>query len=238
MKKSRILGAITAAALAALSLTAFAVPVSAAESYNAYLGVQEPTYWSFRNAWNDAELGKGTEYFDHITADYPAAPVNKGGTFTDAAITGDGTYSVSLTGDFDFGDSEAFSLLFVSTDMPLDCGATISDVKVKIDGTTKYTFDEAYLNPDEKEYINILCINQWNSDLKELFGYVMPSSSVEIEFTVSGLGDGAAAADTAADAPAADTTTTSEGTGNVPAAVMVSVMAVSGAAVVASRKRK
>ena len=47
---------------------------------------------------------------------------------------------------------------------------------------------------------------------------------------------GAAAADTATDAGA--DTTTAPATGNVPAAVMVSVMAAAGAAVVASRKRK
>ena len=40
------------------------------------------------------------------------------------------------------------------------------------------------------------------------------------------------------DAPAADTTTAPAATGNVPAAVMASVMAVAGAAAVASRKRK
>lgn len=41
-----------------------------------------------------------------------------------------------------------------------------------------------------------------------------------------------------ADAPAADNSTTSATTGNVPAAVMVSVMAVAGAAAVAAKKRK
>lgn len=39
-------------------------------------------------------------------------------------------------------------------------------------------------------------------------------------------------------APAADSTTTSTATGNVPAAVMLSVMAVAGAAAVAAKKRK
>lgn len=46
----------------------------------------------------------------------------------------------------------------------------------------------------------------------------------------------APAADTST--PAADSTTTSTATGNVPAAVMISVMAVAGAAAVASKKRK
>ena len=40
------------------------------------------------------------------------------------------------------------------------------------------------------------------------------------------------------EAPAADSTTTSTATGNVPAAVMISVMAVAGAAAVAAKKRK
>ncbi|MGN0599250.1 MAG: hypothetical protein ACI4JK_05085 [Oscillospiraceae bacterium] len=47
------------------------------------------------------------------------------------------------------------------------------------------------------------------------------------------------AADTTADAPAADTAaTTSTGTGNTSAAVIVSVMAVAGAAAIAAKKRK
>lgn len=51
--------------------------------------------------------------------------------------------------------------------------------------------------------------------------------------------DAAPAADDTADAaPAADTTTTSAGTGNAASAVMVSVMAVAGAAAIASGKRK
>lgn len=91
-----------------------------------------------------------------------------------------------------------------------------------------------------------MAINIWNDDLgKEdgLFAYVMPSSSVEMEFTVSGMGAGAAAPadDAAADtsAPAADTApTTSASTGNVPVAAMASVIAVAGVVAAVSRKRK
>ena len=52
--------------------------------------------------------------------------------------------------------------------------------------------------------------------------------------------DDVATTDAAAtnDAPAADSTTTSTATGNVPAVVMLSVMAVAGAAAVATKKRK
>lgn len=242
MKKSKIFAAIAAAAMA---VSALAIPASA-ESYNAYLGIQSASY-TFRNAWNDTTYGKGvaaedgTNYFDHLTGwDGPTA-TNNGGTFTDAVITGDGTYTVSLTGDFNFGADETLNLLFVSTDMPLDCGAKITDVKVKIDGSTKYTFDEAYLNPDDKTYVSPMMINIWNDDLGKtdgLFGYTMPSSSVEIEFTVSGLGDGAAApAAEETAAPAADADTTSTATGNTAAGVILSVMALAGAAAVISKRK-
>lgn len=195
MKFSKLLSAVSAAAIA---VSALAIPSSADEvSYHAYIGVQSASY-TFRNAWNDATYGQGVVsddgmvYFDQLTGwENPGnIAVNKGGVFTDAEITGDGTYTVSVT-DFDFGEDETLNLLFVSTDIPLESGITFSDVKVKMDGNTKYTFDEAYLNPDEKEYVSPMCINIWNDDLGKqdgLFGYMMPESSIEIQFTVSGTG--------------------------------------------------
>lgn len=195
MKFSKLLSAACAAAIAA---SALAIPASADEvSYHAYLGVQSASY-TFRNAWNDATYGQGVTsddgmvYFDQLTGwENPGnIAVNKGGVFTDAEITGDGTYSVSVT-DFDFGEDETLNLLFISTDIPLDAGITISDLKVIMDGNTKYTFDEAYLNPDDKEYVSPMCINIWNDDLGKqdgLFGYMMPTDSIELQFTVSGTG--------------------------------------------------
>ena len=195
MKFAKLLSAVCAAVMA---VSAFAVPASAEEvSYHAYIGVQSASF-TFRNAWNDAQYGQGVvsddgmSYFDQLTGwENPGnKAVTKSGVFADAEITGDGTYTVSVT-DFDFGEDETLNLLFVSTDIPLDSGITFTDVKVKMDGNTKYTFDEAFINPDEKEYISPMCINIWNEDLgKEdgLFGYIMPESSIEIEFTLNGTG--------------------------------------------------
>lgn len=242
MKKSRIISAIAAAAVAATTFVSMAIPASAADTYNAYIGVQTQNF-AFRNAWNDATYGQGITaedgmvYFDQITGWEGATALDKGGDFTDVQITGDGTYKVGVS-NFDFGSDEYLNLLFVSTDMPLDSGITISDVKVIMDGQTKYTFDEAFLSPDEKEYLQPMAINIWNSDLggqDGLFAYMMPTSSIEIEFTVSNFPAGAAA-DTTEEAPA-DTTTTAPTTGNVPAAVMLSVMAVAATAAVVSKKR-
>lgn len=213
MKFSKLLSTACAAAIAA---SALAIPASAEDvSYHAYLGVQSASY-TFRNAWNDATYGQGITsddgmvYFDQLTGwENPGnIAVNKGGVFTDAEITGDGTYSVSVT-DFDFGEDESLNLLFVSTDIPLDAGITISDVKVIMDGSTKYTFDEAYLSPDEKEYVSPMCINIWNEDLGKqdgLFGYMMPTDSIELQFTVSGTGVEAETTEAAAEEVTEETT--------------------------------
>ncbi len=242
MKKSRIFGVIAAAAMAVSTFVS--MPVSAADTYHAYLGVQTNPSWIFRNAWNDSSFGKDAyDSFDKLSKD--GAPADIDGTFTDVEITGDGTYKVSLTGA-DLSDEELFSLLFVSTDIPVDAGVSITNVNVIIDGQKKYTFDEAYIPEDTGEYIQVQARNIWNDDLgKEdgLFAYMMPNDSVEMEFTVSGMGSAEAAAPAASEsadpAPAADTApTTSASTGNLPVAAMASVMAVAGAAAVVSKKRK
>lgn len=241
MKKSRIFGVIAAAAMAVSAFVS--MPVSAADTYHAYLGVQTNPSWIFRNGWSDSSFGRDTyDSFNKLSKD--GAPADIDGTFTDIDITGDGTYKVSLTGA-DLSDEELFSLLFVSTDIPVDAGVSITNVKVIIDGQTKYTFDEAYIPEDTGEYVTIQARNIWNDDLgKEdgLFAYTMPTDSVEMEFTVSGIGSAEAApaaSEDAAPAPAVDTApTTSATTGNLPVAAMASVMAVAGAAAVVSKKRK
>ncbi len=240
---------IAAAAAAVVAVSTMAVSAFA-DTYHAYLNVQTNPGWIYRDAWDSAQYGRDVAGWDYnkLAANGEAADI--AGTFTDVEITADGTYKVSLTGA-DLSGEEKFSQLYVTTDIPMG-SATVTNVKVTIDGQEKYSFDEAYqADADKKSYVDFHVINIWNDDLggdEGLFGYMMPNDSVEIEFTVSGLGSGAAAsneADTAEPAETTETTTettetatTSPKTGNVPAAVMVSVMAVAGAAAVASKKRK
>ncbi|MGN1417503.1 MAG: hypothetical protein ACI4XF_11700 [Oscillospiraceae bacterium] len=94
MKTSKLLSIAAAAAVAA---SVAAVPSSAEETaYNAYIGVQSASF-SFRNAWNEPSYGQGVTgddgmvYFDQITGWDGATAISKGGVFTDAQITGDGT---------------------------------------------------------------------------------------------------------------------------------------------------
>ena len=63
-------------------------------------------------------------YFNQVTGWDGSTAVTLPGTFTDAVIAGNGTYSVSVDGlDFskfdDFSDQDFLNLLFVDTDIPL-----------------------------------------------------------------------------------------------------------------------
>ena len=110
--------------------------------FHAYIGVQGTDTYVFRNAWYDSYGLNDTEnpFFNRLTGwDPDNNAVDYGGTFKDVEIKEDGTYTVSLTtGEMGFGETKAFNLLFVSTDIPnkLMKGdfLKISDIKVKIGG--------------------------------------------------------------------------------------------------------
>ncbi len=175
-------------------MTVSATTFEELEGYHAYLGVQTcTTLWIFRNAVNDGTYGIGMVHeetgvtaFDGLWS--VGAESLYAGTFTDADIDGNGTYTVSLV-DPDFQDEQYFSLLFVSTNVPLDAGITFSNVKVKVNNKTVWDEEEAFLSPDDKEYCNILLQNQWNNDRKDLFQLAEPCNvtSIEVSFDVSGF---------------------------------------------------
>ena len=156
--------------------------------YGAYMGIQtNTTLWIFRNAYDDATYGFGTPEFSQLSSVGTDGSVAYEGTFTDAVVDGDGTYTVSLENP-DFQSEERLSLLYVSTRIPLSDAIKVTDVIVKFDGSTKYTFPEAVLDKDSKEFVKILCQNDWNNDVKDLFAYPWPFKKAEITFTVSGMG--------------------------------------------------
>lgn len=168
--------------------------------YNAYFGLQTPVF-SFRNAFDDANYGRDSDVFNQITGwDSSNNAVKREGTFTDAVIAGNGTYTVSvegmdLSGDFD--SQEYFNLLFLSTDIPNTGEITISDIKLEIDG--RDVAIAPIVSPDSVSYINMLIQNVWNDDVKEIGYYQVPPTAMKITFTVSGFAyDNTSAA---ADAP-------------------------------------
>ena len=149
-------------------------------TYHAYLGVQTPT-WIFRNSYDDATYGKDSGCFDQlgfVDGDWIA----QGGTFTDVEITGNGTYTVSLTG-YDFsgqfdgaailGDEGLFNLLFVSTDLPVNDEVVISNIVLKMDGKTITELESAFLDPDSKTVQKVLLANIWNKEITALPYYCL-----------------------------------------------------------------
>ncbi len=206
---------LAAAAAAAVALSAAAVNVFAADEYTAKLGFAD-TAWAVQD-WESS-----------------------------VAVTGDGQYtleSTAVAGAADFGVF-VVDIEQMFADAP---EATAVLDKVEVDGS-ELSFDAAkikYGDIEEKGNYRIEIYNQYGETKNDspVNQATAIGSSVKITFTVSGLGGEAAPAETEAPAaaetaPAADSNTQSATTGNVSAAVMISVMAVAGIAAAASRKRK
>ena len=213
MKLKKILAAVAAAAV---SVSAMAVNVFAADSYNAKLGFAD-TAWAVQD-WDSL-----------------------------VEVTGDGQYtleSTAVAGASDFG-------VFVIDIEQMFAGAPEATAvldKVEVDGS-EISFDAGkiiYGDIEEKGNYRIEIYNQYGDTKNDspVNQATSIGSSLKITFTVSGLGGGEAApaeteAPVAADeAPAADNSTQSAATGNTSAAVMISIMAVAGAAAAVSKKRK
>ena len=159
-------------------------------TYHAYLLLQTPN-WTYRDAWNSAN-GIDSDKFGNFI--YGNETNEKYGLVTDAEIKGNGTYTVSVTDfgsifadDFKTANQDYFNILGVSTDIPVNDTVKITDVKLVVDGSTRHTYKEAYLSPDDTEFLTVLVQNKWNEDVKEISYYPTPATSLEIKFTVSGF---------------------------------------------------
>ena len=223
---------------AAVAFTA-AAPVSVAQAateYHAYIGIQTPVF-SFRNAWSDSMYGKETDYFNQVTGWEGSDAVTRPGTFTDATITGDGTYTVSVDGlDFgadEFASQDYMNLIFVSTDIPRDA-VEISNVVLDVDGSQP-SISPLISPEDDDRYTTIAIQNIWNEEIKTIGYYKTPMSSIKVTFTVSGLGEASSeTTDSAADTSSDDSATTSDtgssdaGTANATVAQTADVTPVAG----------
>ena len=159
--------------------------VETIEETHAYLGIQTEVF-TFRNSCSDAEYGIDTEYFNTLIKwGENDEIIDTGATFTDATITEDGTYSVGVSG-YDFSsDSSSLNMLFVSTDFAFTNDIDVTDVVVKCDDT-EIPVDNPLLIADENGNLYIELINIYNTDLAAL-DYQMPTDSLTITFTISGM---------------------------------------------------
>ncbi len=259
MKIRKILAAVASAAVA---VSALATAASAAD-YNGYITFQTTTY-SFRNEWDEANYGAATDYFDDFIVwgvadtdpdtfpgyednfDYDIAGYLLPAEYTDVKITGDGTYTVKAEGiDWGLKGETDFNLIGVSTDIPMEAGAVCTSATIKVDGEAVKTYENPVCD-ETKKYFNVYLTNIWNTDIGS-YGLAFPTSSLEIEFTIEGLGGAAAeeAAPVEDSAPAAgdvdaatDSSKGSPDTGIEDVAVVGGLAIVAGAAIALTRKRK
>lgn len=171
------------------------ITAALAADYAAYVAVQSETY-IFRNDWDDASYGlngESADFFTHLTGwDADGNAVNYGGSFEDAAITGNGTYTVKMTtGDMGFGTDTYFHFFRVATSIPsalvADGHVQITDATVKI-GDSKT--QEGLVLDTSGDYAKIVVTDEYNK-LDAGFGYNLPGANTEVvfTFTVSGLAD-------------------------------------------------
>lgn len=215
MKLKKIIAAVAAAAV---SVSAMAVNVFAADSYNAKLGFAD-TAWAVQD-WDS---------FVEVTGDGQY-------TLESTAVAGASDFGVFVI-DIEQMFAGAPEATAVLDKVEVD-GSEISFDAAKI----------IYGDVEEKGNYRIEIYNQYGDTKNDspVNQATAIGSSLKITFTVSGLGGGEAApaeteaaAETPAEtAPAADSNTQSATTGNTSAAVMISVMAAAGIAAAASRKRK
>lgn len=174
-------------------------PVDLDGTYHAYIGFQTPKY-SFRNSWSgESGYGNGTPEFDQVTGwDSEGNEIVVPGTYKDAEIKGNGTYTVAVNGlefpDGEFAEQDYMNLIFFSTDIPNTGEVEISDVVLKIDGS-EVSDVNALVNPESVNYIDVQLQSIYNDELKTIGYYPTPMTDIEITFTISGFNydnDGAA----------------------------------------------
>lgn len=171
-------------------------PVEApAKYYNAYLGFQVAGTWDYRNAYEEDVNSTDYNFITQARIGGEATDVNKV-KIKNATITGDGIYSVSMTGA-DLSGGSAFNMLYISTNIPVRANdVTFSDIKVIIDGKEVTTLKEGIVKKEvqdgSRKYYMIMAVNVYGTsgvDLPEVFQYKMPKNSVELQFRIDFKGN-------------------------------------------------
>lgn len=228
MRKSkmfqRILAGVAAGAMAC-SLVLTAVPADAAKkkkakepakevdlngTYHATLGLQTSTLlWITRMGYYEKSQNEyyGTEFANQMFCEdkeNPGEHKMMPGTFVDAEIKGNGTYTVALEGGQFEGETD-ISQMHIATDIPMNDTIKFSDVSVNVNGRTVAEFEEGFME-DQEDYLKggmvCLIVNHWRPELVKHVGTIgLPETAtngwtllngtgeenITITFTVSGF---------------------------------------------------
>lgn len=240
MKIKKIVAAIAAAAVAVSTMAVSAFAAQNTDSLadgTAYLNINNSEWGDFDATWENVQ------------------------------ITGDGDYTVSMTGADGIALAQFNALEVKNGETFFNRTYTITVTSIMINGVEQ-KIGEGYTCSADGAAINtrVNLYNEWNSpnedvsddgnvDCRAADGDVMSKTAtmidsscleagtndIVVKFTVAGTGAAAeAAADTAetTEAPAETTETTSTATGNASAAAIAAVMAAAGVAAIAAKKRK
>ena len=241
MKIKKIVAAIAAAAVA---VSTMAVSAFAAQSTDS--------------------LADGTAYLNINLSDWSEFDA----TWENVQITGDGTYTVSMTGADGINIGQFNALEIKNGETVFNRTYTVTVDSIKINGVEQKIGEGYTCSADGVGLTTrVNLYNEWNTpnedvsddgavDCRAADGDVMSKTArmidascletatndIEVTFTVAGTGV-VAAADTTADTAettdaAATTETTSTATGNASAAAIAAVMAAAGVAAIAAKKRK
>ena len=238
MKIKKIVAAIAAAAVA---VSTMAVSAFAAQSTDS--------------------LADGTAYLNINLSDWSEFDA----TWENAEVTGDGTYTVSMTGADGINIGQFNALEIKNGETVFNRTYTVTVDSIKINGVEQKIGEGYTCSADGVGLTTrVNLYNEWNTpnedvsndgavDCRAADGDVMSKTArmidascletatndIEVTFTVAGTG-AAAAADTAetTEAAPATTETTSTATGNASAAMIAAVMAAAGVAAIAAKKRK
>lgn len=241
-------------------------------TYHAYFGFQQQGSWIFRDEWYSDTLGidgsnmkKAGLTFDQGTlfqSGKKGVTTIEGTKVQDAEIKGNGTYTVGVSGLNSCldpkGDSEIkISMIYVDTDIPMkvkDNPVKISDVKLLCDGKEVSVPSDPYYPAEYTDASGLMRFDAMNAYKKEQGEYpdspdmnVVPTDSIQIQFTVSGFNsdnpDAVAGANDATSTSSDANTTSDASTSSskksspvVPIVIVVVVVAV--VAVVVVKKKK
>ncbi len=214
-------------------------------------------------AQNTDSLADGTAYLNINLSDWSEFDA----TWENAEITGDGTYTVSMTGADGINIGQFNALEIKNGETVFNRTYTVTVDSIKINGVEQKIGEGYTCSADGVGLTTrVNLYNEWNTpsedvsddgavDCRAADGDVMSKTArmidascletatndIEVTFTVAGTGAAAeATADTAetTEAPAETTETTSTATGNASAAAIAAVMAAAGVAAIAAKKRK
>jgi len=175
-------------------------------TYHAYFGLQQTQTWIFRDPWYSETLGiDGTSFegtdctFNDFLQSGDDGLVKLDATVTDAEITGNGFYTVSLeninNGLATTDPNSVLAMIYVDTDIPVSAKdmIQISDVKLYMDDIQQTLPEELFYNWEEEEESKLIRFDVVNSYQKEQGYYegspsvIPPSNSIKITFKISGM---------------------------------------------------